>query len=648
MLNKPDNFQPPLYDQFTALTRFHKKLIMVIADLIMLPLALWTAYALRLADWWPIVHMESSLPLFIIIPPLGVFIFARLGLYRAVVRFIGSQAMWAVCKGVFLLMLAIYLLAWLLPLAFFSRSAPIIFALVSLIYVGGSRFLVRGYYHRLLAFYAEKAQVIIYGAGHAGVELSNSLGRDRQYVCVAFIDDNPALWHSVIAGKRVYSPEKLESVIADLGVKDILLAIPSLEPDNRRKILNRLLELPVRVRSIPAHQDIVSGKAELEQIREVAIEDLLGRQAVKPIPELISRSVQNKVVVVTGAGGSIGSEICRQVLRQKPKMLILFEQSEYNLYYIDANLRQQQQKQQTSIPILAVLGSVLDKSRLVTIFTRFNVDTVYHAAAYKHVPLVEQNITEGIRNNIFGTQVAALSAMKTGVKRFILISTDKAVRPTNIMGASKRMAEQVLQLYAKQAKTTIFSMVRFGNVLGSSGSVVPLFRQQIRSGGPVTVTHPDVIRYFMTISEAASLVIQAGSMAKGGEVFLLNMGDPVNIADMAQKMIHLMGHRLRSERFPEGDIEIKYTGLRPGEKLYEELLIEENSSNTEHPDIAKAHEEQLAEAQLESLLSDLQHACENYDGDSIYNLLLQGVSGYQPESSLVDPVTSDYTLVNQA
>ncbi|MCP4588752.1 MAG: polysaccharide biosynthesis protein [Pseudoalteromonas sp.] len=609
---------------------------MLLADVIMLPVALWAAFALRLSDWWPGQYLEAAVPLFLLIAPLGILIFIRLGLYRAVVRFMGSQAVWAVIKGVALISCTLYLFSQVLSINPFPRSVPLIFAMVTLIFVGGSRFFVRNYYSWLVAFYSEKKPVLIYGAGYAGVELSNSLENDKRLSCIGFVDDDSALWGSVIAGKKVSPPDVIEKLIADKNIAYVLLAMPSAPQEQRKAILNRLAGTAVHVKTVPTYQELVSGEADLASLRDIEVEDLLGRESVPPVPELLERSVMGRVVLVTGAGGSIGSEICKKVLSLQPKQLILLDVNEYNLYSVDALLANQQAEQITEVPVITLLGSVLDEKRISSILKRFSVETIYHAAAYKHVPLVEHNIVEGVRNNVFGTDVVARAAIASGVGRFILISTDKAVRPTNVMGATKRLAEQVLQSYASSQTGTIFSMVRFGNVLGSSGSVVPLFRQQIEAGGPVTVTHPDIIRYFMTIPEAASLVIQAGSMARGGEVFLLDMGEPVSIDGLARRMIHLMGFQVKSQETPDGDIEIQYTGLRAGEKLYEELLIGDNVSSTEHPGIAKGRESFLDVAELNDLLSDLSDACDSYDGGKIMDLLQKGVQGYTKSARSVD------------
>ena len=627
--------------------RSHKHCVMVFSDLLMLPLALWSGFALRLSEWWPIEYMIYSWWLFLVLPVVGVFVFMRLGLYRAVVRFMGAQAIWAVVKGVSLLALFLWAVAFIFEITPFPRSLPVSFALVALVYVGGSRLLVRYYYHWLLRYYTDKKSVLIYGAGGAGIQLATTLCDDQEYHPVGFVDDNSSLWKLTIKGLPVYGVSSLKEVIARDNVKHVLLALPNASNRDRKRVLESLSSYSVHIQTIPSMPDLLSGKASVEQLREVEIEDLLGRDSVPPMPELMAKCIMNKVVMITGAGGSIGSELCRQVLAQEPKVLILFEQSEYNLYKIEKELQNQYQTQHKNHTyIIALLGSVVDRERIKGIFSRFDVDTIYHAAAYKHVPLVESNVVVGIKNNIVGTQVLAEESSRSGVGHFILVSTDKAVRPTNIMGATKRFAELILQALSVQSKT-VFSMVRFGNVLGSSGSVVPLFRKQIATGGPVTVTHKDITRFFMTIPEAASLVIQAGSMAKGGDVFVLDMGESVKIVDLAKRMIQLSGLELKTDDNPEGDIEICYTGLRPAEKLYEELLLSDDVVGAEHSKIMRAKEESLSLSVLYDYLSKISSACSSYDVEELKKLLCQSVSGYRPHEELVDSMIKlDYPNKN--
>ncbi|MGI1671145.1 MAG: polysaccharide biosynthesis protein [Neptuniibacter sp.] len=609
---------------------------MVIADMIALPLALWSGFALRFAEWWPVSYMEKALELFVLIPLFGVVIFMKLGLYRAIVRFMGAQAILSVCKGVFTLAILLWAGAVLLQIQPFPRSVPINFALAALVYVGGSRLLVRTYYHWLLRNCIEKEPVLIYGAGGSGVQLATALGSGAEYVPVGFLDDDKTLWKSTVNGLPVYDPDELQSLIDDRTINYVLLALPSIGQSQRREILEKLADYSVHVKTVPNMPDIISGES-VDSLRDVEPEDLLGRDTVPPVTALIGQSITGKSVLVSGAGGSIGSEICRQVIKNRPNSLVLYEMSEYALYSIEKELRELlgADEDADNISIYPVLGNVLDEARVHRVLKRFRVDTIYHAAAYKHVPIVEHNIFEGIRNNAFGTEVIAQAACKYGVERFVLISTDKAVRPTNVMGATKRLAELILQDLASRSSKTVFSMVRFGNVLGSSGSVVPLFRQQINAGGPVTVTHPEITRFFMTIPEAALLVIQAGSMAEGGDVFVLDMGEPVKITELAERMIRLMGFDVKNGDVSQG-IEIEFSGLRPGEKLYEELLIGEDVIGTDHPKIMRAQEESLKSEDLLSLMDALTESIHLEDSNLARGLLVEFVAGFKPVSPIMD------------
>ena len=633
--------QEGMHRSVAQLSRGKKRLMMIAADLVALPLALWSAYALRFAEWWPQRYIEPFWWLFLVVPVLGVFVFARLGLYRAVVRFMGPQALWAVVKGSVLLALILWAAAYFFGWEQFPRSVPVNFALVTLVYVGGTRLLVRSYYQWLIRHYTEKEPVAIYGAGGAGAQLALALASGREFYVAAFLDDDETLWGSTIKGVKVYNPEVFGSVARELGIKRVLLAMPTATKAQRKRALDRLSEHPIHVQTVPSMPEIVSGEASVEQLREVELEDLLGRDPVPPRNELLDASIRGKVVMVTGAGGSIGSEMCRQVMRGAPATLVLFEISEFGLYAIEQELQALQAEMGESFPIVPLLGNVCDRNRVEAAIRHYGVQTLYHAAAYKHVPIVEYNVLEGVRNNVHGTRVVAESAARLGVERCVLISTDKAVRPTNVMGATKRMAELVLQDLAtryalKGGHRTIFSMVRFGNVLGSSGSVVPLFRRQIEQGGPVTVTHPEVTRFFMTIPEAALLVIQAGSMAEGGDVFVLDMGDPVKIVDLARRMIQLTGLEVKDEKNPMGDIEIVFSGLRPGEKLYEELLIGDNVVGTQHPKIMRAQEERLPHETLLELLNELHEAEHTLDSQRACAALKRGVSGFAHSGEVVD------------
>ena len=504
-----------------------------------------------------------------------------------------------------------------------------------MVYVAGSRLGVR---ILLRSRKVTDDRVVIYGAGEAGVNLATTISGRGKFSLVGFVDDSPALQGAVINGLEVHSPRSLPALINEFDVSRVLLALPSIRRRRRQQIINQLEKLPVHVQTMPDFNDLISGKARVDDIREVDIADLLGRDVVPPVPELLDACIAGKSVMVTGAGGSIGSELCAQIVRLGAKKLILLELSEVSLYRIDQQLCEIVEHESLDVQIVPLIGSVHHKNRVKEVLTAYSVDTVYHAAAYKHVPLVEHNMIEGIHNNVFGTLHTAEAALEAGVDSFVLISTDKAVKPTNVMGATKRFAELALQGLSQQSAGTVFSIVRFGNVLESSGSVVPLFREQIRNGGPVTVTHPDIYRYFMTIPEAASLVLQAGSMAKGADVFVLDMGQPVRISDLAEKMIHLMGLTVRDEDNPEGEIEIQYTGLRPAEKLFEELLIGDNVSGTEHRRIMRAEEDSLPWDVLKPLLDDLWATCQRLDCNAAREILLTGAVRYSPAGQVEDLV----------
>ncbi len=627
-LSDPNFF---LHRIFIALKRSQKRLIMVAVDCLALPFALWSAFVLSLSELWPMAELIEAKWLFLSIIPAGLIIFMRLGLYRAVVRYMGSQAIWTVTLGVTLLTLFLTLMIWILGLNQIPKAVPINFALSAIIYVGGSRLVMRSYYQWLLNHCLHKQSVLIYGAGGAGVQLARALEGSQEMTCAGFIDDDPALWNSVVNGYRVYDPKTIPSLLEEFEIRYILLALPSATPEKRKQILDRLTDYPVHVKTLPALHDIVSGEF-VAALREVEVEDLLGRETVPPVKELLEASIHNKVVMVTGAGGSIGSEICHQVLQQKPSAIVLFELSEFALYSLEQSIQQYLKKMGATTPYYTVLGSVQDEHRLNTVLKRFGVNTIYHAAAFKHVPLVEQNMLEGLKNNALGTRTLAKTAVQNQVERFVLVSTDKAVRPTNMMGASKRIAELIIQDFARKHSSTLFSIVRFGNVLGSSGSVVPLFRQQIAEGGPLTVTHPDVTRYFMTIPEAASLVIQAGSMAKGGDVFVLDMGESVRILDLARKMIRLMGMDIRDENNPNSGIPIVYTGLRSGEKLYEELSLGGEIIPTRHPKISREIEAPCESKRLENALDQLIIAIAENKTDAAKSVIQQLLPEFQCSS----------------
>jgi len=616
------------------LPRYQKRIVSILTDSVCLPFAIWLALSLRLDSLY--VTSEPKVWAVAIVTVLSsIFVFARLGLYRAVIRYMSNHAMVAIILGVSLsaLVLSVVSFAFQTPI---PRSVPIIYWCLAMIFVGGTRMVVRSVVHRNIM--KEKERVIIYGAGKSGLQLSSILFHAKQLQPIAFIDDDVSKQGSILNGIRVYSPNAMAGVVSKYGAKRVLLALGHAPRSKRSLIIRQLEPYSVVVQTIPQINDVVSGKARIEEIRDVEIEDLLGRDEVSADKELLSDCITGKSVMVTGAGGSIGSELCRQIIRLKPSKVVLFELSEFALYKIEQEISLFVTKRGLAIEVHGVIGSVQKQHRMEVIMKSFEVNTVYHAAAYKHVPLVEQNVIEGVRNNVFGTWYCAEAAIKSGVETFILISTDKAVRPTNVMGATKRLSELVLQGLAQRQQETRFCMVRFGNVLGSSGSVVPLFRRQIQEGGPLTVTHRNITRYFMTIPEAAQLVIQAGSMGEGGDVFLLDMGEQVRISDLAEKLIHLMGLEVKSEENPDGDIEIHYTGLRPGEKLYEELLIGNNPSATSHSRIMKARELSLSWSDVEVILGKIDQYSYLFDCQSVRDVLIKAPLGYTPSSEINDSV----------
>lgn len=613
-----------------------KRLLTISYDLASVLAAFYLASCLRLGVAVPNVG-ENELLMLAMTSVLSLLVFVRMGMYRAILRYLSAQAVVtvAICVCVSGLILAVS--------SFFTfsatpRSVPIIYTLLLLVLIGVPRMLVRSVVMMLNQIDVEgKIPVIIYGAGHSGHQLLGALSASV-YSVKAFVDDNSRLHNTTVSGVKVYSSGEILLLIQQYSPRKFLLALGNANNASKARVLKTLEPHAIEVQTIPAAADILSGKTRIENIKDVEIEDLLGRDPVKPNPKLLDACIRNKAVMVTGAGGSIGSELCRQIIKHSPKVLILFEQSEYGLYAIEKELQAELSKSLDQLELVALLGSVQSEQRLLMAMQAYDVQTVYHAAAYKHVPLVEHNIVEGVNNNVMGTWHCAEAAIKAGVESFVLISTDKAVRPTNIMGTTKRVAELVLQGLARRQTKTRFTMVRFGNVLGSSGSVVPLFRQQIKQGGPVTVTHPDIIRYFMTIPEAAELVIQAGSMGKGGDVFVLDMGDPVKIIDLARRMIHLSGLEIKDKDHPHGDIEIQYTGLRPGEKLFEELLIGDNVSGTEHERIMRAEEHCLSWIETEQLISELKKTCDSYRCDLLKEILLRAPAQYSSSETLSDSV----------
>jgi len=609
------------------------KLAVVIAvDVVLALLATWIAFTLRLdelhspvgAQWW----------VYLLAPVLSIPVFVKFGLYRAIFRYTGQAALKATGQAV-----AVYCVLLLAVLLWrqwpgVPRSLGVLQPVLFLLMVGSSRALARFWLANLDgARGRSEGRLLIYGAGTAGVQTASAIGISRQFVVLGFVDDDNAKVGRSINRVPVFAPSDVPDVVARLGVTDILLALPSSSRERRNRIIAGLRSVPVHIRTLPGLADLATGRVTVQDFKELDIEDLLGRDPVPPNTELLARNLAEKVVLVTGAGGSIGSELCRQILAERPRQLLLLDHNEFGLYSIHQELHGLCVAGGYGAELIPLLGSVSNPQRLKEICETYRPATVYHAAAYKHVPMVESNPAEGIVNNVFGTLNIARAAVDSGVSQFILISTDKAVRPTNVMGASKRMAELVLQALAGQGgdSGTCFGMVRFGNVLGSSGSVVPLFRGQLASGGPLTVTHPDVTRYFMTIPEAAQLVLQAGAMATGGDVFVLDMGEPVKIVELAQRMVELSGLTVRDEAHPGGDIEIAITGLRPGEKLYEELLIGDNPSPTAHPRIMKAREDYLRWPELQVHLDTLRRASENGDVEAIKAVLRTCVHGYLPQ-----------------
>ncbi|MGI2168921.1 polysaccharide biosynthesis protein [Shewanella sp. MF05960] len=617
-----------------GLKRAHKRLVSLSVDAVFLCLAFWAALLVRIDDFVVLSNTHYWLLLLVVVP-VSLVAFAKLGLYRAVLRYMGLQALTAIAIGVLLSTVSLVLFAFYLD-AQLPRTVPIIYAAFSLVLIGGSRAIVRSMVGSGMTRIGEP--VIIYGAGVSGRQLLTSLVQSHEYHPFAFVDDDISLQGNVIQGVHVHSPSIIKKLITQKSVNKVLLAMPSATRAKRQEILARLEPLAVQVLTIPAMSDLVNGTKLYSDIKEVEIDDLLGRDAVNPRVDLLSSNIKDKVVMVTGAGGSIGSELCRQILKQSPKKLVLFELSEFALYAIDRELNAIAKELGLNVRILPMMGSVQRENRVQAIMESFGVQTVYHAAAYKHVPLVEHNVVEGVRNNVFGTLYTARAAIAAKVDTFVLVSTDKAVRPTNVMGTTKRMAELVLQALSREQNNTRFCMVRFGNVLGSSGSVVPLFRTQIANGGPVTVTHPEITRFFMTIPEASQLVIQAGAMGKGGDVFVLDMGKSVKIVDLAKKMIRLSGFEVRNEKNPEGDIAIEFSGLRPGEKLYEELLIGDDVTGTDHERIMTANELFLSWSEYSLILDRLDQACHAFNHEAIRDILLKTPTGFAPTDGICDLV----------
>ena len=610
----------------TRLKRRNKQILIILFDVFAIIGCLFTAFYIRLGSFNFLKDDNLVLVAIFLSPLLAIPIFSRFGLYLDVIRYIGLKSLWQILKAISLYAASLGLIYFMIRLDNFPRSVVIINWLLLLIIVGSSRLFARWF----LSEINSKRNVLIYGAGSAGRQLSRALNESNEYKVYGFIDDSKEIYNHSIAGLTVYSQDDLHRLVTKFNIKEILLAIPSISRSRRKEIINLLEPFSISVRSLPGVDDLALGKVKVNDLLEVDLEDLLGRDEVDNNHGLLEKNIKNKNVLISGAGGSIGSELSRQVCLIKPKNIVLYEISEASLYLINQELINLNLQEVNVVPII---GSIRDKNRLIKIIKYYSIQTIYHAAAYKHVPLVEFNQSQGILNNSIGTKIIAEAAIETKVKNFVLISTDKAVRPTNVMGASKRISELVLQAFAELKHSTCFTIVRFGNVLDSSGSVIPLFKKQINDGGPVTVTDYNVVRYFMTIPEAVQLVIQSGVMSTGGEVFILDMGKPVRIDDLAKKMIKLSGLEVKDDNNLDGDIEIKYIGLRPGEKLYEELLIGDSLTLTENKLIRKAEEEMIEWSKLKPMIEKIEKAAIESKTDEIYELLKEIVPGFNPQSS---------------
>jgi len=615
---------------FIYLNRITKQVIMIAVDSALVMIILLTSFSIRFSYfYWP----ENEMIWVIFGSPLiAIPVFFTFKMYHSVIRYIGSKALYSIFQAVTLYSVLWGLVDEMFNLQVIPRSVIFINWMLCLILISSSRVIARSIFaDRSVTKLNKRINVIIYGAGRAGIELSRSLNSTGGYSHIAYLDDNEKLSDSIINGVYVFDPSQVELLITKYQVENIFIALPSISRKNRKKIIEKLSPLPVKIKTLPSMSELAEGKVKIDDLREINIKDLLGRKSVEPNTKLLKTKINGKVVLVTGAGGSIGSELTRQIIKFKPKHLILFEISESALYQIQQELSM---KVDANIEISPVLGSVKDYKRMIVVFNYFKVHTIYHAAAYKHVPIVEYNQSEGVLNNSIGTMLATKAAIKSNVETFVLISTDKAVRPTNTMGATKRVAELTLQALSKLSHNTSLTMVRFGNVLDSSGSVIPLFKRQIKEGGPITITDKNMVRYFMTIPEAVELVIQAGAMGKGGDVFVLDMGEPVKIYDLAEKMVSLSGLQLIDDEHPDGDIDIKYTGLRPGEKLYEELLVGNNVSKTENKLIFRAEEEMIEWEVLEPILKKLEKAASNGEDGYVRSLLMTAVPEFKPNFPL--------------
>ncbi|MBT6699789.1 MAG: polysaccharide biosynthesis protein [Flavobacteriales bacterium] len=619
-------------NRLLTLDRFYKQIITLSFDVVILIFSLWLAFFLQSDDFIS-KHIITNWWLIIVVPIIAIPLFIKTGLYRSVLQYTGVKVITTSFQSITITCIIVTFIHYygrgyfleinhVLP-----RSIIIMFWFISNTFIITSRFLLKGMIYSWDTRINKRKQTLIYGAGNAGIQLVESLTKSIDYAPVAFIDDDKQKQGTIINYLQIFSFDNIDRVLKKYDVKLILLAIPSASQKRRVEILKKLSKFPLEVKVLPSLDNIVNGEVTIDSIKHVQVEDILGRDAVDPKENLLKKNIKGKNILITGAGGSIGSELCRQILNLSPKKIVLFENSEFNLYSIHQELLQSRKRSE----IIPKLATVTNLYQINKVISENQINTIFHAAAYKHVPMVEMNISEGVYNNVIGTYNVAKAAIENKVENMLLISTDKAVRPTNVMGASKRFSELVLQAFSDKNSYTCFSMVRFGNVLDSAGSVVPLFRKQIKEGGPVTVTHRNITRYFMSIPEAVQLVLQAGAMAKGGDVFVLDMGDPIKILDLAYRMIHLSGLKPIDTENPNGDIKIKFTGLRPGEKLYEELLIGDDVIQSEHPRIMQAREEKLTLDIIEKKVLEISNFRENQDDLAIKNILLKNVNGYHSQ-----------------
>jgi FlaA1/EpsC-like NDP-sugar epimerase len=620
-----------------ALPRPAKRVIALLFDACLCILTVWLAFCFRFNDWYLLTGIQFlTIPVSLVI---ALPLFITFGLYRAIFRFMGWAAFSTIIKCVLIYGVVYMVIFTVISVPTIPRTVGTLQPMLLLLAVGLSRFVARYFlYDAYSEILGEAASIrtLVYGAGTQGRQLVSALSHSAEFKVVGFLDDDHGLKGMSLNGVKIYSPLTIEKVCADLEVKTVLLALPQIDRARRNEIIERLRSAKVAVRTVPDISALATGQAQLTDLQDLDVEDLLGRTAVLPNIALLEQNVHDRVVLVTGAAGSIGSQLCREIAKLGPKALLLLDQNEFGIYALQGELAGE--NTEPPFPIVPLLANVCDEHRINTIIQTWKPATIYHAAAYKHVPLVEQNPAEGVKTNVFGTLTVSKAALSAGVERVILVSTDKAVRPTNVMGATKRLAEMILQALAEERKKTTFSMVRFGNVLGSSGSVVPLFRQQISRGGPITLTHEEITRFFMTVPEAAQLVIQAGAMATGGDVYLLDMGEPVKIIDLARRMVELSGLTVQDEQNPSGDISIVTTGLRPGEKLYEELLINDNPEVTDHPKIRRAREQFLGWPQLSIKLDELAEFARDGDAKRLKAALSDLVPGYSPMERVVDLV----------